>query len=121
AEPDVVDETIVFGKMRLTQGTAFRVGQESDSVSVRKQWVNVDSHVFLIESLDYSEVKRFVEGLPVAANRKEANGALARNARRAANVAELVQLASRADPQGARAQSTFDQRKSRVLQSASLQ
>lgn len=66
AEPDLLDETIVFGEMRIPLGMGFLLpnNPNDDSVPVAKNWQATEGRVFLVETLDHSDLQRVFAALP---------------------------------------------------------
>jgi len=121
AEPDRIDETIIFGEMRLTQGSAFQVGEgaSTDSIIVSKQLVEVEGRTFLIESADYREIEPMLKALDLARNAAPAPGPKLQLAKRqpAKSLTELVASVAGTRP-SARDIDSFASRRSEILTSA---
>ncbi len=65
ASPDIVDETLSFGKMVFGRGVAYRAGESSASgVSVAKEYRTINGRTFLIESVRYGSVGKLLDSLP---------------------------------------------------------
>jgi hypothetical protein len=61
------DEVLNFGAMRMGQGRAFLVGQNSlDGVTVAKQWLNVNGRIILTESVSLPAIASQLNQLAVA-------------------------------------------------------
>lgn len=68
-EPDLVDEKLDFGELRIGQGKAFwqnHVDDGSDSfeAKVGKKWETIDGRTFLFESVEYEEIETELKKLP---------------------------------------------------------
>ena len=68
AEPDLIDQRLDFGVMKVDQGQAFPLG-ESDpfggaAVPTGKSMERIDGRVFLIEKVDYRDVREQLKALP---------------------------------------------------------
>lgn len=68
-EPDLLEETLVFGAMRMGQGVAFRFGPatEDTAVPIGKTWEQREGRQLLIERADYTSVQGELDRLPLAA------------------------------------------------------
>lgn len=68
-EPDLIDCSVFFGESRLLLGHGFQDrDQLTEAVPVAKQWLNSpEGRVFLIETLDYSDIRPYLETLEAAA------------------------------------------------------
>ena len=72
AEPDVTDDSLDFGAMLITEGSAFPVSEspflgDNKTVRVSKAWVqNPEGRTFLVESISYTELEPLLKALPVA-------------------------------------------------------
>jgi len=69
-DPDLTDETLDFGAMRIGSGTAFPLAQGANAseridVPVGKNWLRIEGRDFLIEKVDYRDVAPSLETLPV--------------------------------------------------------
>jgi NedA-like, galactose-binding domain len=71
ATPDIVDETLGWGEFVLGTGRAFNSEFDNSptnaAASVSKEIRTIDNRRFIIESLEYSQVKSHIEALPAAA------------------------------------------------------
>ena len=69
-EPDLVDETLAFGdEFTLREGRAFRLGDASlgePEVPVAKRFTLIDQRPILIEAVEYSRLKPWLDLLPPA-------------------------------------------------------
>ena len=69
-EPDLVDETLVFGGvMRMSHGVAFRLGQTTDEseVPMGKTWEQREGRQLLVERVDFKSIESELGRLPEAA------------------------------------------------------
>ena len=68
AEPDLIDQRLDFGVMKMEQGQAFPLGEtdpfSGDTVPTGKSLERIDGRVFLIEKVDYRDVRAHLEQLP---------------------------------------------------------
>ena len=68
----LTDETLDFGRMVMGVGRAFRLEQQPgdmdlkgmDRVPVGKRWLQQDGRTFLIEAVEYPDIKPHLPGLP---------------------------------------------------------
>ncbi|MBI4657883.1 MAG: chitobiase/beta-hexosaminidase C-terminal domain-containing protein [Verrucomicrobia bacterium] len=72
-EPDLMDETLDFGGMRITMGKAFvlKAGEEQaedphapDLPKTAKRWTKLEGRDFLIEAVEYGTIKGRMDRLP---------------------------------------------------------
>ena len=77
-DPDLRDQTLEFGAMRIGTGAAFSLSEghaalgETPAVQVGKEWTKMQGRDFLIEKVDYISIRPHVQRLPKsAAVRKE--------------------------------------------------
>ena len=77
-DPDLRDETLEFGFMRIGAGAAFSLPEDqvalakNPAVQVGKEWTKLEGRNFLIEKVDYGSIRPHLERLPQgAAVRKE--------------------------------------------------
>jgi hypothetical protein len=94
AEPDLIDQTIDFGAMRIGQGKAFALPDDPasvipKSVPVAKHWETIDGRTFLFEAVPYSEIEMFLKDLPAP---NQANNATNRVKSLASVVRKLPKL-----------------------------
>jgi hypothetical protein len=68
-EPDLIEETLVFGAMRMPAGTAFRFGAEENDtfIPMGKTWEQREGRQLLIERADYTSIASELGRLPQAA------------------------------------------------------
>lgn len=67
AEPDVIEDTLDFGVMKIPMGRAYAGKATSirkSSVRVPKRWHTVDGRTFLVESISLAELQPLFAGLP---------------------------------------------------------
>jgi hypothetical protein len=68
AEPDLIDHRLDFGVMKMEQGQAFPLGEAGpfggDSVPTGKSMERIDIRVFLIEKVDYADIREHLKALP---------------------------------------------------------
>jgi hypothetical protein len=67
AEPDVIDELLDFGIMKMPAGSAYlqRPGQDrGTTVKISKRWLQINGRTFLVESLNLSALGPLLAGLP---------------------------------------------------------
>jgi hypothetical protein len=69
------DDFIDFGSMQIPMGKAFNVGSGSETL-VLKEWVDIDTQTYLIESVDLADVKDDLKALPKAEARNLDKGKL---------------------------------------------
>ena len=76
-EPDLVDETLAFGdEFTLREGRAFRLGEVSENepeVPVAKRFTLIDQRPILIEAVEHSRLKPWLDVLPQAQAAAQAN------------------------------------------------
>ncbi len=70
-DPDLTDETLDFGAMRIASGTAFSIDEGADAVDkqeipVGKNWLRLEGRNFLIEKVDFEDALPSLEKLPAA-------------------------------------------------------
>ena len=63
-EPDLLEETLVFGAMRMHQGVAFRFGETEPTIPMGKTWEQREQRQLLIERLNYAAAKTELDRLP---------------------------------------------------------
>ena len=63
-QPDVIDQSLDFGTMTMARGTAFGEPDLTASVTVPKQWLQIDGATWLVESVKYADLVPLLEGLP---------------------------------------------------------
>jgi len=70
AEPDLIDESLDFGTMKIEQGSAFPLGETrpfgDQIVPTTKELSFIDNRLFLIEKTDYLSIKPQLNKLPQA-------------------------------------------------------
>jgi hypothetical protein len=68
AEPDLIDQRLDFRVMKMEQGRAFPLGQDDpfsgEGVLTGKSMERIDGRVFLIEKVNYRDVREHLELLP---------------------------------------------------------
>ena len=71
AEPDLIDEHLDFGVMKIGSGAAFPLGEEGlfgeGSVPTGKSWTQAEGRRFLIEKVEYGAILPSLQMLPQAA------------------------------------------------------
>lgn len=70
-DPDLSDETLDFGAMRIGTGTAFSLeegahGLDNPAIPVGKDWLRLEGRDFLIEKVDFEDAHPSLEKLPAA-------------------------------------------------------
>ncbi|MDA7657885.1 hypothetical protein N8737_04210 [Verrucomicrobia bacterium] len=77
--PDLTDETLGFGEMKMIEGTAFGLGGAADQekgnrdpIYVGKKWEEIEGRKVLFESLEYETVEPFLKKLPRAGRKRAA-------------------------------------------------
>lgn len=73
----VEDEELDFGVMKIGRGRAFELGGEKnlrEAQPVRKVWERLEGRDFLIEQVEFEEVKEKIEKLPVRASLNQTPG-----------------------------------------------
>jgi hypothetical protein len=67
-EPDLIDQRLDFGVMKMEQGQAFPLGEADPfsgaAVPTGKSMERIDGRVFLIEKVDYRDVREHLKALP---------------------------------------------------------
>ena len=71
---DGSDVVVDFGTMRMYEGRAFIMGDESDSTPVSKQWVTLQGRTFLIEQVPFNAVAAALQALPPSGGGTGSNG-----------------------------------------------
>ena len=66
-EPDLVDERLNFGQMRMEQGAAFRFDDPETSIPMGKTWEQREGRQLLVERADYSDIQGELARLPQVA------------------------------------------------------
>lgn len=61
------DETLDFGQLRFSEGSAFLMGSQAGGVAVSKQWVTQDGRSFLVEQVPIAQIAGQLDALPAAA------------------------------------------------------
>ena len=68
AEPDLIDQRLDWGVMKMEQGMAFPLGDADPfggaSVPTGKSMERIDGRVFLIEKVDYRDIREHLKALP---------------------------------------------------------
>jgi hypothetical protein len=68
AEPDLIDQRLDWGVMKIEQGQAFPLGDADPfggaSVPTGKSIERIDGRVFLIEKVDYADIREHLKALP---------------------------------------------------------
>ena len=59
----LANEFLNFGAMKMVNGRAFSVGEESESIRVAKQWVQVEGRSFLVEEVPLPPIQERLESL----------------------------------------------------------
>lgn len=62
------DEAVDFGAMKLVAGYAYTDTNQLQGVAVGKHWVRSDNRDFLVESVSYAKLTKFLEKLPTTAS-----------------------------------------------------
>ena len=67
-EPDLTDETLDFGPMRIGSGSAFPLEATTEEFEVKqsvgKLWRRIEGRDFLIERIDYQDIAPYLQRLP---------------------------------------------------------
>lgn len=72
-KPELVDETLDFGQMRMILGKAFEIAPNARTKTpVAKRWREVDGRKILIESVEYELLRPSLEQLPAGEVRRQA-------------------------------------------------
>ena len=69
AEPDVVEESLDFGDMKMPTGKAYLqtgVGGLNQEVTVSKRWLKIGARTFLVESVAFDSLEPLLSQLPPA-------------------------------------------------------
>jgi hypothetical protein len=65
----ISDSTLKFGKMTMTRGKAFIVGQQTtNAVAVYKSWFHADGRTFLVEQVPLNYIADDLQTLPLSTN-----------------------------------------------------
>lgn len=65
----ISDSTLKFGKMTMTRGKAFSVGNQNiNAVPVYKSWFHAEGRTFLVEQLPLENLAEELQALPVSTN-----------------------------------------------------
>lgn len=72
AEPDLVDNELIFGAMRMVRGRAFGLSEKTrqDSVPVVKRWMEMEQRQFLIEQVELPSIASALKDLPTFKDRQ---------------------------------------------------
>lgn len=62
---EMPDETLDFGAMRIGRGRAFLMGNDSNGVSVTKEWLSLNNRQFLVEEIPISQIAGELQTLPL--------------------------------------------------------
>lgn len=70
-DPDMTDELLDFGAMRIGTGTAFSIENaasplDKPAVPVGKDWLRLEGRDFLIEKIDFEDAQPLLQELPAA-------------------------------------------------------
>ena len=96
ADPEFSDETLTFGTMMIGAGAAFRLDHSrlpspTDApVPVGKEWLTLRDRTFLVEKVDYSDVKAGLLRLPKAGMAKKSTRPTFELAERSILLSEFV-------------------------------
>lgn len=102
AEPDVVDEVLSFGEMRMGSGRGFLLDEAEDPVRINKHWESFeDGRKILFESVDYFHIEEALDQLP----RRQANALAPASGDRAGEQLSYSERARHAAAQVAQTQS----------------
>lgn len=78
-DPDLTDETLDFGAMRIGAGIAFSLDEgvdavEQKSIPVGKNWIRLEGRDFLIEKVDFEDALPGLQKLPQAPEAQPVDG-----------------------------------------------
>jgi hypothetical protein len=59
-----MDQSLQFGTIKIGRGRAFLMGDDTEGVSVYKQWLNLDGRQILIEEVPFSKIATRLQTLP---------------------------------------------------------